>query len=174
MKWYRRDPSAALAGMAQLKPAQRGIYGSLIDALYARDGQLIDDDRMIARMISVDVRTYRAIKAQLIGAGKLWLNHDGLLRVKRFDQVFENYQNQSHVGREINQRSPRDRGRSPRDLSEKHNDFNGATGPCFIQNREDNSEKENIFSKRKYSPSESDPRATAFAVDLERLKKSWE
>jgi hypothetical protein len=170
MEWYKRDPSAALAGMAQLNPKQRGIYGSLIDLLYARDGQLIDDDRMIAHAISVDIRAYRTIKTQLIAAGKLWLNHDGFLRVKRFDQVFQNYQKQSHIGTKINQRSRGDRRDLHRDRSEKPNDFNGATLPRLSKNLEGISEEE-IFSKRK-SPPSSRSENTARCAALETSLRS--
>ena len=70
MKFYKRDPDAALNGMAPLTLEQRGLYNSILDVLYSRDGVVMDDDRVMARMCRVHWHTYRAVKAQLIAAGK--------------------------------------------------------------------------------------------------------
>jgi hypothetical protein len=83
MKFYKRDPDRALAGMAALNSAQRGIYNSIIDLLYARDGILPcandDDDRRIAKNITVDIREWRCIKRQLMELGKIRITNEGLL-----------------------------------------------------------------------------------------------
>jgi Protein of unknown function (DUF1376) len=49
MHWYKRDPDAALAGMAELNFEQRGAYNSILDILYSRDGDLPDNDCVVAR-----------------------------------------------------------------------------------------------------------------------------
>ena len=36
MKWYKRDPAAALEGMLGLTIEERGAYNALIDLIYAR------------------------------------------------------------------------------------------------------------------------------------------
>jgi hypothetical protein len=83
MKFYKRDPNRALAGMAALTSAQRGIYNSIIDLLYARDGLLPcasdDDDRRIAKYITIDIREWRRIKRQLMQLDKIRVTNDGLL-----------------------------------------------------------------------------------------------
>src|SRR5262252_1454214 len=83
MKFYKRDPDRALAGMSELNPGQRGIYNSVIDLLYARDGVvpcLTDsDDRAIARNISVAPQTWRTYKKQLLAIGKIRITTDGRL-----------------------------------------------------------------------------------------------
>ena len=83
MKFYKRDPDRALAGMSELNPGQRGIYNSIIDLLYARDGMVPcmndADDCRIAKNISVNARTWRSYKNQLLALGKIRINNDGLL-----------------------------------------------------------------------------------------------
>ena len=71
MKFYKRDPALALEGMSQLNSQQRGIYNSIIDLLYVRDGIVPDDDHMVAAAISIDLREYRNVKQQLVAAGKV-------------------------------------------------------------------------------------------------------
>jgi uncharacterized protein YdaU (DUF1376 family) len=86
MKFYKRDPNAALAGMAELTLKQRGAYNSLLDALYAADGDLPDDDRRIARMISCHWREWATVKRELIDLGKVWIE-EGYLRAKRVQET---------------------------------------------------------------------------------------
>lgn len=82
MKFYKRDPDRALAGMAELTFKQRGAYNSLIDLLYSRDGKVPDDDVRVARMISCNWREWAAVKKQLIALGKVWVE-DGHLHARR-------------------------------------------------------------------------------------------
>jgi hypothetical protein len=50
MKWYKRDPDAAIAGMSELTMEECGVYTIvIIDYLYSRDGDLPTDDRFFAR-----------------------------------------------------------------------------------------------------------------------------
>jgi hypothetical protein len=83
MKFYKRDPDRALAGMSGLTPAQRGIYNSVIDLIYSRDGIvpcITDaDDRRIAKNISVAPQTWRRFKTQLRAIGKIRITNQGLL-----------------------------------------------------------------------------------------------
>ena len=73
LHWYKRDPDAALAGMAELTLAERGAYNSIIDLLYSRGGNVPDDDVLVARMIGCHWREWRAMKARLIARGKVRL-----------------------------------------------------------------------------------------------------
>src|SRR6516165_11270530 len=95
MKFYYHDPDAALSGMAELNLEQRGAYYSILDLLYSRDGIVPDDDLAVARMIRVHWRTWRALKKQLMAAGKIRVNFglleangvsEELLRVSRLSQ----------------------------------------------------------------------------------------
>jgi uncharacterized protein YdaU (DUF1376 family) len=78
IKWYKRDPQAALNGMLMLTLEERGAYNTVLDLLYANDGRLVDDDAFLAGWMRVDVRVWRRIKSRLIEAGKLTVS-DGLL-----------------------------------------------------------------------------------------------
>jgi hypothetical protein len=39
MKWYKRDPNAALTGMASLKLEERGAYNTILHLIYATTGR---------------------------------------------------------------------------------------------------------------------------------------
>lgn len=84
IKWYKRDPSAALGGMMGLSLEDRGAYNTVLDLIYSRDGNLPDDDRFIAGWMGVDVRVWRRIKQRLIDLGKLYIA-DGIVRNERAD-----------------------------------------------------------------------------------------
>ena len=88
MKFYKRDPDRALAGMAELSLRQRGAYNSLLDLLYSRDGNVPDDDARVARMISCHWREWATIKTELIAAGKVWVE-DGKLCAKRVQDTIK-------------------------------------------------------------------------------------
>ena len=84
IKWYKRDPDAALSGMMELNLEERGAYNTVLDLIYARDGNLPDDDRFIAGWCRVDVRVWRRIKGRLVDSGKLRVV-DGKLHNSRAD-----------------------------------------------------------------------------------------
>lgn len=101
MKFYKRDPDRALAGMAELTLKQRGAYNSLLDLLYSRDGNVPDDDARVSRMISCHWREWATIKAELIAIGKVWVE-DGNLRARR---VQETIKEASDFGQEQSRRA---------------------------------------------------------------------
>lgn len=86
IKWYKRDPSAALNGMMELSLEERGAYNTILDLIYSRDGNLVDDDRFIAGWLRVDVRIWKRIKTSLIERGKLYVDGE-LLRNEKADVV---------------------------------------------------------------------------------------
>lgn len=88
MKFYKRDPDRALAGTAELTLKQRGAYNSLLDLLYSRDGEVPDDDRRVAKMISCHWREWATIKPELIAAGKIWVE-GGFLQAKRVQETIK-------------------------------------------------------------------------------------
>lgn len=96
MRWYKRDPDAALNGMAELSLAERGAYNSIIDLLYARDGNVPDDDVMVARMIRCHWREWRTIKASLIAKGKVHITADGKLTANRVAETIKEASEHSH------------------------------------------------------------------------------
>lgn len=86
MKFYKRDPDRALAGMAELTLKQRGAYNSLLDLLYSRDGDVPDNDERVARMMTCHRREWAAVKKELIALEKIWVE-DGKLRAKRVQET---------------------------------------------------------------------------------------
>jgi hypothetical protein len=98
VKFYKRNPHTALAGMSALNPGQRGIYNSIIDLLYSCDGLVPcmtpADDYAIAKNISVAPQTWRKFKRELLGLGKIRVTTDGLLDangVKETRNLVETY-----------------------------------------------------------------------------------
>lgn len=84
IKWYKRDPRAALAGMMVLNLEERGAYNTILDLIYMHDGALDDDARMISAWLRVDLRIWARLRLRLLECGKLYL-HGGKLRNKRAD-----------------------------------------------------------------------------------------
>lgn len=71
IKWYKRDPQAALNGMMVLSLEERGAYNTILDLIYSHDNNLIDDDYFIAGWMRVDIRVWRRIKNRLLELGKI-------------------------------------------------------------------------------------------------------
>lgn len=98
MHWYKRDPDAALAGMSELTLQERGAYNTILDLLYARDGDLPDDDDVLPRMVGCHGNEWRAVKAKLIARGKIW-TVDGKLTAKRVETELKERKNFSETQR---------------------------------------------------------------------------
>lgn len=88
IRWYKRDPDAALAGMAELSLEERGAYNTVLDLIYSREGNLPDDDRFIAGWLRCDVRVWKRIRQRLVDLEKLYL-HAGILRNARADATID-------------------------------------------------------------------------------------
>jgi hypothetical protein len=84
LRWYKRDPDAALAGMMVLTLEERGAYNTVLDLIYARDGAVDDDPRFIAGWLRCDVRVWKRIRDRLIALEKIYVE-DGTLRNCRAD-----------------------------------------------------------------------------------------
>jgi uncharacterized protein YdaU (DUF1376 family) len=84
LKWYKRDPVAALEGMVELSFEERGAYNTILDLMYAREGDLADDAITIARLSHSDVRIWKRLRKKLIAKGKLFV-HNGKLHNRRAD-----------------------------------------------------------------------------------------
>src|SRR5262245_388406 len=89
MKWYKRDPDAALAGMLGLTIEERGVYNTIIDLLYSRDGELPTDDDFFARALQCRPQLWRRVRDALIAKGKLHYKTDGKLTANRVERELE-------------------------------------------------------------------------------------
>lgn len=85
MKWYKRDPDAALAGMIGLTLEERAIYNTVIDLLYSRDGDLPTEDEFFARACGCRPQLWRRVRDSLIAKGKLHYKTDGKLTANRVE-----------------------------------------------------------------------------------------
>ena len=88
MKWYARDPNAALIGMSSLTLEERGAYTTILDLIYAHDGAIKDNDRFLAGWCDVHVKVWKRIRAKLIAENKLYVNGP-TLRNARADWVID-------------------------------------------------------------------------------------
>ncbi len=84
LKWYKRDPRAALIGMMGLTLEECGAYNKILDLIYVCDGALQEDPREICRILNCNVRTWTRIKHRLLETGKLYVR-DGCLCNERAD-----------------------------------------------------------------------------------------
>lgn len=84
LKWYARDPRAALTGMMELTLEERGAYTTILDLIYAHDGEL-EDNNAVLPWLRVKAQTWRRLRAQLLSKGKLYVR-DGCLRNERADE----------------------------------------------------------------------------------------
>ncbi len=75
VQWHIRD---FLQGVRGMKADQIGIYTIVLLLIYDSMGMLRDDDKFVAGHCQIDVRTYRKIREQLIGIGKVY-EADGYL-----------------------------------------------------------------------------------------------
>lgn len=71
MKWYKHDPSAALAGMIGLTVEERGAYYTLIDLQYARAPHNHVTDELVIKALAVRPQVWRRLKAALVAKGKV-------------------------------------------------------------------------------------------------------
>jgi uncharacterized protein YdaU (DUF1376 family) len=86
--WYKHDPNAFLHGVAVLTLEETGAYAIIIDAYYAEDGKLPDDDRWISRLMRCDPRTWRRIKKTLIEKSKITVT-GGFITVRRGEKTLQ-------------------------------------------------------------------------------------
>lgn len=75
--FYRRDPSAALAGMVSMTLEERGVYNTILDLLYLTWRPVEDDRRYIAGHCGCAVQKLNPLVARLIAKGKLIRFEDG-------------------------------------------------------------------------------------------------
>lgn len=75
--FYRRDPGAALAGMAGMTLEERGVYNTLIDLLYLTWRPVEDNRAYIAGHCGCVVQKLNPILRRLIDKGKLITFEEG-------------------------------------------------------------------------------------------------
>lgn len=103
IKWYKRDPKAALTGMMPLNLEQRGAYNTVLDLIYSDGGEIDDDDFVLAGWMRCDVRKWRRLKAELLQRRKIYIEN-GKIRNERADKeagdALGRIENASKAGKE--------------------------------------------------------------------------
>jgi hypothetical protein len=84
LKWYKRDPRAALLGMQGMTNEEVGAYNRILDLIYCHDGALVEDHRYICHALKCNVRTWRRLRTRLLELGKIYM-HAGTIRNERAD-----------------------------------------------------------------------------------------
>lgn len=116
MKWYKRDPDAAIAGMIGLTLEERGAYNTLLDLLYSRDGNVVDDDGFMARALECRPQVWRRVKAGLIAKGKI-RETGGKLTANRVEKELQTARkliaNMVHLGQVSAEKRNKNKARPP-------------------------------------------------------------
>lgn len=71
VRHIKYHPDEFLMGVAGMPPEQIGLYWLICSVIYSRGGPIPDDDAENARILRLDVRQYKRIKAALIERGKI-------------------------------------------------------------------------------------------------------
>ena len=128
LKWYKRDPDAALAGMMELTLEERGAYNTVLDLVYSRAGDLPDDLRFIAGWLRVDVRVWKRIRKRLIECGKLFVD-DGIIHNSRADAEVLRGLSRVTSAEDAGRASGKSRRRKTEAKSKQTNDLPRTDGP---------------------------------------------
>jgi hypothetical protein len=78
MRWYKRNSDAFSNGVAGLTLEEVGAYTLVLDAIYSRDGDLPNDDNLIARLLRCDVRIWRRLRLALVSQRKIWVTAEAI------------------------------------------------------------------------------------------------
>jgi hypothetical protein len=69
MRWYKRDPDAALVGMVALTDEQYRLYSVYIDILYSKEKD--PGERVVVSFLPWNIQRFRRVRAELEALGKL-------------------------------------------------------------------------------------------------------
>lgn len=126
------SPDEWIAGTRELTLEERGAYWDVCALIYSRGGPIADDEAWIAKALTCHVRTWRAIRAQLIAKGKL-IARDGMLsngRSLREIKRAEGRLKSSRDAAEESAKTRRERAENA-DLSNDYNDIPEAAASDF-------------------------------------------
>jgi len=85
--WHKHYHGRILNSYADLTLEQRGAAYTLLDLIYDAGGPLRLSETAIAGRLQCSVRKWRAVRAELIEAGKFYVTEDGALSNLLCDQV---------------------------------------------------------------------------------------
>lgn len=111
MKWYKRDPDAALVGMQSLTDEQYRAYNVILDLLYSRNGKVPDEERFMCSHLNWDPRKWRRVRGELLALGKLHLEGYFLANYRATSELGGYFQ--ANYGGTSRQTTPLVEGNSP-------------------------------------------------------------
>lgn len=126
---YTRDARLFYDGVQGMTPELAGVYNTLVDLIYLRDGETERDDRALAGHLHSSTRKIRALTEQLINCGKL--EFDGVyLRNKKATLIL-----QKNRFRASSARQSRKKIAEKKADSRKNNDLGGEYVFCGADSR---------------------------------------
>jgi hypothetical protein len=87
--WYKRDPNAMLTEIRGLSRDAKAAFNIILDLLYARDGDLPDDEHLLCAQIECRRDWWRRVRGELITAGKLWVLPNGSLMAPGVEEALK-------------------------------------------------------------------------------------
>ncbi|AUN31964.1 YdaU family protein [Niveispirillum cyanobacteriorum] len=125
--WYKRNPKDALTGMMKLTLEEKGAYNVVIDLIYLHGGPVDDDEGYIARFCGCSVRKWRALRDQLLAAGRLYRTPDGRISDERAEAELAPNQAEGEAFAESAAKSHRKRAenaaKTPQEIPENGHDL---------------------------------------------------
>jgi uncharacterized protein YdaU (DUF1376 family) len=85
--WFKLETADYLTGTEGLTWEEQGAFMRLLVLMYDRDGPLPDDDRIMARMLLGDIRTWRRVKASLTTKGKIKVTSAGIINDRAMKEI---------------------------------------------------------------------------------------
>lgn len=71
LPYYKAYPRDFIEGTVGMSFELKGAYRLILDLIYMQDGNLPDDDRYIAGLLSLSVRKWKSLRGELLSRGKI-------------------------------------------------------------------------------------------------------
>lgn len=134
LPYYKAYPRDFIEGTIGLSFEMKGAYRLVLDLIYMQGGNLPDDPRYIAGLLSLSLRKWKDIRQQLIDADKLVVNGEFLTNYRAVNELetLAKYQdkqseNRSRPNKNKGLKSPRSNHTEPDTEPERKVEPNGST-----------------------------------------------
>jgi uncharacterized protein YdaU (DUF1376 family) len=87
MEWYRHNSNAFSDGVIELTLEEIGAYILILDAIYARDGILPNNDEVLRKILRCDIRKAKRLKNSLFVKGKLRLERNLITNLRATSEI---------------------------------------------------------------------------------------
>jgi uncharacterized protein YdaU (DUF1376 family) len=117
LPWHKHYHADALNGMASLPVDLRGVYYTILDLIYDRQGPLAESDSMMAARMCCSVRKWVSYRDALIRMDKITMDSEGRIINKRAE-------NELKTSRKLAENGAKG-GRARSENAKEHNKNNG-------------------------------------------------